>query len=109
LFLYLIGGKHNESRISLLATAFAALAMQAENPHFSPTPVNNKPIEDWKRKKCKSCKRINSCSVHLYRTKQNSQAGWKNRPKHRRWQSYYNRKLASIIKRKLIKSIVRSD
>lgn len=48
-------------RISLLATAFATLAMQAENPHFSPTPVNNKPIEDWKRKKCKSCKKIISC------------------------------------------------
>lgn len=46
-------------RVSILATAFAALAATAENPHFSPCPVSNNPDPDWKRKKCKSCKSFN--------------------------------------------------
>ena len=52
-----------------MVLAYAMLAAQAENPHFSPYPVSNKPEPEWKRKKCKSCK-----DWHWCRNNPNSQA-----------------------------------
>ena len=52
-------------RVSILATAFAALAASAENPHFSPYPVSNDPEPNWKRKKCKSCKSFDKNKNHF--------------------------------------------
>ena len=52
-------------RVSILATAFAALAASAENPHFSPHFVSRNSEPEYKRKKCKSCSgfhRYSSCS-----------------------------------------------